>query len=221
MIWTNRMNPIAPAPSSPGKPAHCLKDIHDRMPSILHRDTYDAWLDQRNQDGKGLQEILAERTVTEFKFRPVSRQVQLGQDKRSLQHRRHSDFHEINDVISSWLISQLTGQSGKKLTDSFRIFLLVSTLRKHSFFNRFLYLMTLVPEVFNHSAGAGFFTRAILLRYCCSILSLSHSIKPGLKQSSPACDATEQQAEKKKIWAYRSCSVTFLHPPTGVSKTIH
>ncbi len=53
----------------------CLKDIHDRMPSILHRDTYDAWLDQGNQDTKGLQEILAERTITEFKFRPVSRQV--------------------------------------------------------------------------------------------------------------------------------------------------
>jgi len=53
----------------------CLKDIHDRMPSILHPDTYDAWLDQRNQDGKVLQEILAERTITEFKFRPVSRQV--------------------------------------------------------------------------------------------------------------------------------------------------
>jgi putative SOS response-associated peptidase YedK len=53
----------------------CLKDIHDRMPSILHPDTYDTWLDQRNQDGRGLQEILAERTITEFKFRPVSKQV--------------------------------------------------------------------------------------------------------------------------------------------------
>jgi putative SOS response-associated peptidase YedK len=53
----------------------CLKGLHDRMPAILHPDIYDAWLDQRNQDGRGLQEILAERTITEFKFRPVSRQV--------------------------------------------------------------------------------------------------------------------------------------------------
>jgi putative SOS response-associated peptidase YedK len=53
----------------------CLKNIHDRMPAILHPDTYDAWLDQINQDAKGLQEILAERTITEFNFRPVSRQV--------------------------------------------------------------------------------------------------------------------------------------------------
>jgi putative SOS response-associated peptidase YedK len=53
----------------------CLKDIHDRMPSILHPDTYDTWLDQRNLDTKTLQEILGERTITEFKFRPVSKQV--------------------------------------------------------------------------------------------------------------------------------------------------
>jgi putative SOS response-associated peptidase YedK len=53
----------------------CLKDIHDRMPAIWHPDIYDAWLDQRNQDKKGLQEILAKRTIADFKFRPVSRQV--------------------------------------------------------------------------------------------------------------------------------------------------
>jgi len=53
----------------------CLKDIHDRMPAILTPNTYEAWLDQKNQDGKELQEILAERTITEFNFRPVSKQV--------------------------------------------------------------------------------------------------------------------------------------------------
>jgi len=53
----------------------CLRDIHNRMPAILPPDTYEAWLDADNHDTKGLMEILAEKTITEFKFRPVSRQI--------------------------------------------------------------------------------------------------------------------------------------------------
>jgi putative SOS response-associated peptidase YedK len=53
----------------------CLKDIHDRMPSVLHPDSYDAWLDHDNHYTKGLQEILTERLITDFKFIPVSKQV--------------------------------------------------------------------------------------------------------------------------------------------------
>jgi putative SOS response-associated peptidase YedK len=52
-----------------------LKHIHDRMPAILHPDTYDAWLDSDNHDTKALQEILSDKTVNEFKIRPVSNQV--------------------------------------------------------------------------------------------------------------------------------------------------
>jgi putative SOS response-associated peptidase YedK len=52
-----------------------LKDIHNRMPAILHPDTYDTWLDYDNHDTKRLQEILTERSITDFKFRPVSKQV--------------------------------------------------------------------------------------------------------------------------------------------------
>ena len=52
-----------------------LKHIHDRMPAVLPPDTYEAWLGSDNQDTKMLQKILAEKTVTEFKTRPVSKQV--------------------------------------------------------------------------------------------------------------------------------------------------
>lgn len=52
-----------------------LKDIHDRMPAILPPDLYQAWLDDDNHDTKRLEEILAEKTVTEFKTRQVSKQV--------------------------------------------------------------------------------------------------------------------------------------------------
>jgi putative SOS response-associated peptidase YedK len=53
----------------------CLKDIHHRMPAILSPDTYNAWLNHENYDSKALQEILTEKTITEFKVRPVSKQV--------------------------------------------------------------------------------------------------------------------------------------------------
>ncbi len=52
-----------------------LKDIHGRMPAVLPQYTYEAWLDHENHDIKMLQEILAERTVTEFKTSQVSKQV--------------------------------------------------------------------------------------------------------------------------------------------------
>jgi putative SOS response-associated peptidase YedK len=52
-----------------------LKHIHDRMPAVLPRNTYDAWLDSDNQDTKALQEILYDKTVTDFKIMPVSNQV--------------------------------------------------------------------------------------------------------------------------------------------------
>jgi len=49
------------------------------MPAILPPDTYEAWVDADNHDTKGLMEILAEKTITDFKFRlkfrPVSKQV--------------------------------------------------------------------------------------------------------------------------------------------------
>jgi putative SOS response-associated peptidase YedK len=52
-----------------------LKHIHDRMPAVLHPDIYDAWLDHENHDSDHLMEILTEKTVTEFKVRLVSNQV--------------------------------------------------------------------------------------------------------------------------------------------------
>lgn len=53
----------------------CLRPIHDRMPAILNPDIYDAWLDNDNQDPNALMEILSFKTISDFKFRPVSRQV--------------------------------------------------------------------------------------------------------------------------------------------------
>ena len=55
--------------------SQCLRPIHDRMPAILSPDIYDAWLDPHSQDPNVLMEILSFKTISDFKFRPVSRQV--------------------------------------------------------------------------------------------------------------------------------------------------
>ena len=53
----------------------CVRDLHNRMPAVLHPDVYATWLNTDYQDAAGLQKLLAEQTVTEFKTRPVSKQV--------------------------------------------------------------------------------------------------------------------------------------------------
>ena len=45
------------------------------MPAVLHPDLYDAWLDNNIHDTEALQGILAKKTITDFRFRPVSKQV--------------------------------------------------------------------------------------------------------------------------------------------------
>ena len=52
-----------------------LAEIHHRMPVILHKDAWQAWLDPENKDVNGLQRLMAENTLTEFTFHPVSTQV--------------------------------------------------------------------------------------------------------------------------------------------------
>ena len=55
--------------------SQCVRDLHDRMPAVLHPDIYATWLNTDYQDAAGLQKLLAEKTVIEFKIRPVSKQV--------------------------------------------------------------------------------------------------------------------------------------------------
>ncbi len=40
-----------------GDACACLKDILDRMPAILHPNTYDAWFDHNKHNTKRLKEI--------------------------------------------------------------------------------------------------------------------------------------------------------------------
>lgn len=52
-----------------------VRPIHDRMPVILPRESYDAWLDPDNHDTKGLTQLLRPFPPEEMDMYPVSRFV--------------------------------------------------------------------------------------------------------------------------------------------------
>jgi putative SOS response-associated peptidase YedK len=52
-----------------------VREIHDRMPAILHPDAYKAWLDPENQNAESVQAILKDCLVGELVSYPVSRMV--------------------------------------------------------------------------------------------------------------------------------------------------
>jgi len=52
-----------------------VRTIHDRMPVILAREDYGAWLDPANQDADGLLDLLKPTPPEPWALHPVSRQV--------------------------------------------------------------------------------------------------------------------------------------------------
>jgi len=51
------------------------KDLHDRMPVILHPSDYDRWLDPHNQDIQSLQELLTPWNDPDLRVDPVNAHV--------------------------------------------------------------------------------------------------------------------------------------------------
>ena len=56
-------------------PNSLLADVHDRMPVIVRRDTYDLWLDPGFKDLKALAEVLAPVDAAQMKSFPVSTRI--------------------------------------------------------------------------------------------------------------------------------------------------
>ena len=52
-----------------------VREIHDRMPAILGREDYAAWLDPGNKDAEGLLAMLKPADAAPWTMYPVSRQV--------------------------------------------------------------------------------------------------------------------------------------------------
>lgn len=57
------------------EPNEVAAEVHNRMPVILPRDLYDAWLDPDNDDRKELLSMLASYPTKEMEAYPVSRRV--------------------------------------------------------------------------------------------------------------------------------------------------
>jgi len=52
-----------------------MREIHHRMPVILHPDTYGSWLDPENSDRETLGDMLRVKAVTDLIFQTVGKQV--------------------------------------------------------------------------------------------------------------------------------------------------
>ena len=52
-----------------------LRPVHDRMPVILHPETYDQWLDEDARAVESLKELLGPYPASEMTAHPVSAQV--------------------------------------------------------------------------------------------------------------------------------------------------
>lgn len=56
-------------------PNDLVRDVHDRMPVIIHPDDYDRWLDPRIEDPAQLKPLLAPLPAEHMEMHPVSRRV--------------------------------------------------------------------------------------------------------------------------------------------------
>ena len=52
-----------------------VRELHHRMPVILHPDAYGPWLDPKNHDPAALGAILQTRALTDLVFHPVAKRV--------------------------------------------------------------------------------------------------------------------------------------------------
>src|SRR6185436_780182 len=55
-----------------GQPNSLVETIHDRMPVILPRDSYDTWLDQAEQPPARLEKLLKPYAASQMEAYPVS-----------------------------------------------------------------------------------------------------------------------------------------------------
>ena len=62
------------------EPNHLIKDIHNRMPVILHSDTYPAWLQEGENDAELLKSFLKPYPSEEMEAYPVSTAVNRPQN---------------------------------------------------------------------------------------------------------------------------------------------
>jgi putative SOS response-associated peptidase YedK len=76
--WRDRQNPEAAYRSCTiitRAAAGSVRELHHRMPVILHPDAYNLWLDPENRAEDSLADLLRSRALTDLVFHPVDRQV--------------------------------------------------------------------------------------------------------------------------------------------------
>lgn len=70
--WKKGEQPLHSCTIITTTPNEVTEDVHDRMPVILHQDSYDLWLNPKNDDTEHLKSLLVPFPAEEMDLYPVS-----------------------------------------------------------------------------------------------------------------------------------------------------
>ena len=73
--WKKGEQPLHSCTIITTTPNEVTEDVHDRMPVILHQDSYDLWLNPKNDDTEHLKSLLVPYPAEEMDLYPVSTMV--------------------------------------------------------------------------------------------------------------------------------------------------
>ncbi|MFD5853903.1 SOS response-associated peptidase [Cytobacillus pseudoceanisediminis] len=73
--WKKGEKPLHSCTIITTTPNKITEDVHDRMPVILHQDSYDLWLNPKNNDTEHLKSLLVPYPAEEMDLYPVSTMV--------------------------------------------------------------------------------------------------------------------------------------------------
>ncbi len=73
--WKKGEQPLHSCTIITTTPNEVTEDVHDRMPVILHQDSYDLWLNPKNDDTEHLKSLLVPYPANEMDLYPVSTMV--------------------------------------------------------------------------------------------------------------------------------------------------
>ncbi|MGA5691375.1 SOS response-associated peptidase [Cytobacillus pseudoceanisediminis] len=70
--WKKGKQPLHTCTIITTTPNEVTEDVHDRMPVILHQDSYDLWMNPKNDDTEHLKSLLVPYPADEMDLYPVS-----------------------------------------------------------------------------------------------------------------------------------------------------
>lgn len=80
-LWNGPEGPVRTVSLITTEPNELIREIHDRMPVILPREDYGAWLDPKNKDVAALKGFIRSFPARDMVAHPVSRRVSIARNE--------------------------------------------------------------------------------------------------------------------------------------------